>query len=131
MQPIPRQPIQKKNECDASHVTTVAESTSISVDQKGVQWDDMVSNLDNMRLSELNVECTMCDEAVVNSVENARESGVEGTLGQISMGSMDLEDSVMLGLGVSVLLVFLFGILFFINHFFLLPANFLHESFLI
>ena len=62
----------------------------------------------------------------MDALETARDSGVEGTLGRISMGSMDLEDSDMLGLGVSVLLVFLFGILFFINYFFLVLTDVCH-----
>ena len=50
----------------------------------------------------------------MDALETARDSGVEGTLGRISMGSMYLEDSVMRGLGVSVLLVY-----FFLEYYFL------------
>jgi len=62
------QPIRTNNGTEnARHVAAVAESTmgrksraSVSVDREdGIRWDDMVSQLDQMRLSDLNVEVTM------------------------------------------------------------------------
>mmetsp|Transcript_17822 Transcript_17822/g.37212 ORF Transcript_17822/g.37212 Transcript_17822/m.37212 type:complete len:589 (+) Transcript_17822:198-1964(+) len=104
------EPIKHGNDNNTRHVATVAESTmgrksraSVSVDQKGIRWDDMVSHLDLMGLSDLNLVSPECDDVVMNAVENARKSGVEGSLGRISMGSFFPEDSVMRGLGAKEL----------------------------